>query len=301
MRRLPPLAALPAFEAAARLGSMTAAAAELGRTHSAISKQVAHLQEALGVALFEREGARVRLTAEGAAFAEETREALGQIERAARRVAGEGGATVTVKLSGALAARWLIPRLPGFQALRPEVELRLAMAAGGTRFGREGGAPDVLLSWDRLSHPLEELALAAGTGGAVRALGDAGFGPVAAPTFGASAPEGRFVARALIENADAPGLWPGWSALSGRRVEAPERRVFPNTSLCVEAAAAGLGAALVERRLVERELAAGALVAPAGFAPWPGGFVAVAPQRPRRAVAALLDWLAADPPRAGLP
>jgi DNA-binding transcriptional LysR family regulator len=301
MRRLPPLAALPAFEAAARLGSMTAAAAELGRTHSAISKQVAHLQDALGVALFEREGVGVRLTPEGAAYAEATREALGQIERATRRLTGEGAATVTVKLSGALAARWLIPRLPGFQALRPDVDLRLAMAAGGARFGREGGAPDVLLSWDRLSHPLEDLALAAGPGRAVRALGDAGFGPVAAPSLGAAAPEGRFVAPALIENADAPGLWPGWAALSGRRVEAAERRAFPNTSLCVEAATAGLGAAVVERRLVERELAAGALVAPAGFAPWPGGFVAVAPRRPRRAVSAFLDWLAAEPPRADLP
>jgi DNA-binding transcriptional LysR family regulator len=301
MRRLPPLGALPAFEATARLGSMSAAALELGRTHSAVSKQIAHLQAALGVALFERDGAGVKLTPEGVAYRAAVAEALEGLERATLRLAGADGATVTAKVSTALAARWLIPRLPGFQAARPEIDLRLAMASGGARFGREGGEADVLVSWDRLSHKVEDLLLAAGPGATARALGAAAFGPVAAPGLGATVEPGGFRAPALIEHAEAPALWPGWEALSGRRADSPARPVFPNTSLCIEAAVAGLGAAIVERRLVERELAAGALTAPAGFAVWPGGFVAIAPRRPRRPVAAFLDWLAADPPRADVP
>ena len=84
MADLPPLSALPAFEATARLGAMSAAAAELGRTHSAISKQIAHLEDALGTALFAREGQGVRPTQEGADYAEAVREALGLLRQIGR-------------------------------------------------------------------------------------------------------------------------------------------------------------------------------------------------------------------------
>src|SRR4051812_1447578 len=85
-RRLPPFKAVRAFEAVARLGSMVAAADELGVTHGAISKQIAQLEELLGRALLERTPLGVRATAEGLAYATELREALDQIHRASRRL-----------------------------------------------------------------------------------------------------------------------------------------------------------------------------------------------------------------------
>jgi DNA-binding transcriptional LysR family regulator len=299
MRRLPPLAALPAFEATARLGSMTAAAAELGRTHSAVSKQVRHLQQALGTALFERDGAGLRLTPDGEAYRKAVALALDALERAGAEIGPAAGApTVTVKCSTALAARWLIPRLPGFRALRPEVDLRLAMSAGGARFARDGTECDVILSWDRLSHPLDELTAALGPDSVVTALGDAEIGPVAAAGLPLWREGEGWRAPALIDHDEAPELWARWREASGVAFEAPARASFPSTSLCIEAAVAGMGAALAERRLVDRDLESGALVAPCGFTRWPGGFVGVRAGRAGRAADAFLRWAASDPPRA---
>jgi DNA-binding transcriptional LysR family regulator len=299
MRRLPPLAALPAFEATARLGSMTAAAAELGRTHSAVSKQVRHLQQALGTTLFERDGAGLRLTPDGEAYRKAVALALDALERAGSEIGPAAGApTVTVKCSTALAARWLIPRLPGFQALRPEVDLRLVMSAGGARFARDGADCDVILSWDRLSHPLDELTAAMGPDAVVTALGDAEIGPVAAPGLALRREGAGWRVPTLIDHDEAPELWARWREAAGVGIDAPSRASFPSTSLCIEAAVAGMGVALAERRLVDRDLESGALTAPCGFARWPGGFVGVRAGRAGRAADAFLRWAASDPPRA---
>ena len=81
-RSLPPLNALRAFEAAARLQSYTAAAHELGVTQGAISRQVANLEEMLGVPLFVRVRQRISLTPAGTAYAEEVRDALNRLSAA---------------------------------------------------------------------------------------------------------------------------------------------------------------------------------------------------------------------------
>ena len=81
-RTLPPMAMLHSFAAAARHGSFSRAAAEVGLTQSAISRQIAHLEEWLGVSLFDRTGRRVSLNEAGRAYAEEVEAALGAIRRA---------------------------------------------------------------------------------------------------------------------------------------------------------------------------------------------------------------------------
>ena len=290
MADLPPLSALPAFEATTRLGAMSAAAAELGRTHSAVSKQIAHLEAALGRRLFERDGQGVRPTQEGADYAEAVREALSLLRRATRRLtAPEARRPLTVRLSGALAARWLIPRLPEFQARRPEIEVGLSVTAGGAAFGREPGDWDVLLSWDRLTRPLETLRAEAGPAARTRILGDAAFGPVCAPGLLWETEEGEVLGdRILHAEID---LWTPWASATGRRIGPGATRVLPNTALCAEAALAGMGAALVERRLVADALEAGRLTAPLGFLTLEGGFAAVL-RRPSRRADAFLDWLA---------
>ncbi len=81
MRRLPPLSSLRAFEAVARLGSVTKAADEIGRTHGAVSRQLRSLQEAFGAPLFEKDGTGPRLNRAGLRLAETVREAIEEIER----------------------------------------------------------------------------------------------------------------------------------------------------------------------------------------------------------------------------
>lgn len=295
MRRLPPLNALPAFEATARLGSMKAAAGELGRTHSAISKQVAHLEEAMGVALFEPDGVGVRATAEGAAYALAVGEALDALVGAGerlRRAAREP--SVVVRCSAGLAARWLIPRLPGFLQRHPDIDVRLTVAQGGGLIGGERLDDDLVLSWDRLTAPIGDLLDAVGPGATAHPIGDAAFGPVAAPGVAPEVDGDGAATLALIDHAGAPDLWPGWSALTGRVVRASSRVAYPSTLLCIEAAAAGLGACVVERRLVARELESGALTAPYGFAPWPRGLIAIRRGPGRPADAAFLAWLAEE-------
>jgi LysR family glycine cleavage system transcriptional activator len=292
MRRLPPLTALPAFEATARLGSMTAAARELGRTHSAISKQVAHLEQALGAALFEPEGVGLKLTAVGVAYAAEVSDALGRLARATEAAAqADDGPQLNVHLSGALAARWLIPRLSEFEALRPDVAVRLQLSTASPDRWRDLGPRDMLLSWDRLGPSVGDLLKTVGPGAEALPVGDAAYGPVASPATAVRRDADGAATMALIDHAEAPGLWSGWQTLSGVAVTASDRHVFPNTLLCIEAAVAGLGATVVERRLVARELDAGALVAPFGFVSWPGGLVAVRRGRRSASAAAFVAWL----------
>lgn len=112
-RRLPPFKAVRAFEAVARLGSMVAAADELGVTHGAVSKQIAQLEELLGRPLFERTPLGVRVTAEGLAYAAELREALDQIHRASRRLFDSqvSSPPLRVVAPATFAMQWLIPNL----------------------------------------------------------------------------------------------------------------------------------------------------------------------------------------------
>ncbi len=110
----------------ARLGSMSAAAAELHVTHGAVSRQLATLEGWLGAALFEQAGRRVRLTAAGAAYAEAVGVALDSIGAATQRFVEAGsGRLLVVNSLPTLAMRWLMPRLTRFQREHPAVELHL--------------------------------------------------------------------------------------------------------------------------------------------------------------------------------
>src|SRR4051812_5501946 len=107
MRRLPPLAAIRAFEAAARHQSFTAAALELGMTQAAVSYQMKLLEERLGVALFRREGKRVVLTPAGARAQPQVAQAFDTLDAAFARVRGEDEHSLTVSTSQTFANTWL--------------------------------------------------------------------------------------------------------------------------------------------------------------------------------------------------
>lgn len=126
-RDLPPLRALTAFEAAARLGSFRLAAGELGITRSAVSHQVKALEQRLGVQFFRRDARRAELTQIGHIYYPAIREAFDQIEsqtRALRPAANDNELTIQVYVTVAL--KWLIPRLHDFEKRYPDMKVRLS-------------------------------------------------------------------------------------------------------------------------------------------------------------------------------
>ncbi len=130
--RLPPLKALPVFEAAARLNSFSAASEELAITQSAVSHQIKQLETYLGERLFWRSGRRVTLTDEGGRqYFDAIGSALLQIERASEQLLG-GHEESRLRLSvfSSFAVRWLVPpRLPDLQRLHPQIDLALEMSS----------------------------------------------------------------------------------------------------------------------------------------------------------------------------
>ncbi len=137
-RRLPPLNALRAFEAAARHQSMVAAAAELGVTPAAVSEQVRGLETRLRTPLFQRGARGIVLTEEGRAFLPGLSDGFDRLAWASeaiheRRVRGRVG----ISLLPALAAGWLVPRLPDLRRALPGVDLLIRTERRLIDFARE--------------------------------------------------------------------------------------------------------------------------------------------------------------------
>lgn len=284
MRQLPPLNALPAFEATARLGSVSAAAQELGRTHGAISKQLQALSEALGVELFKRAGTGLRLTAQGEALSAEVAKALDILAEATEQTRHDPGQPIlTLGISATFASRWLMPRLPRFAARHPAVEIDFRMAG---RVPFKVSECDLILSWDRLRTPRT-------AGEEAIVLGDVAFGMVHAPGYPVSGGDpDRHVDTRLLPDTNRR-VWDDWAALSGVTVTSPRSYPVPQTGLLIDAATSGMGAAILERRLIEEELDDGRLVAPFGFQTIKDGFWAFLPRRSVRkpTSVAFIDWL----------
>ena len=284
MRKLPPLNALPAFEATARLGSVVLAAEELGRTHGAVSKQLRNLSAALGVELFQKAGTGLRLTVVGEALLPRVASALDIIDEAseaARRSAT--GEVLTLGISATFATRWLMPRLPRFHNAHPGIKIEFLMAG---RMMMDVSQYDVVVTWDRLRFHPEP-------GEPYEPLGDVAFGLVHAPGYPVRVSgQAAHVELRLVPDT-APKQWETWGALSGITVTSEREQVVPNTGLLVNAATAGLGAAILERRLIEEELDDERLVAPFGFTVIEGGFGAFISGRGAAKPAArqFVEWL----------
>ena len=125
MRRLPPLAAIRAFEAAARAENFTAAAAELGMTQAAVSYQVKSLEERLGSPLFVREKGRARLTPLGQRLLPPLSGAFDAIEAAFASHREEDESLLTITTTHTFANTWLAWRLGVFQMEHPDLAVRM--------------------------------------------------------------------------------------------------------------------------------------------------------------------------------
>ena len=285
MRRLPPLSTLQAFEAVARLGSVTRAAEELGRTHGAVSKHLRTLQEHAGLALFDKVGTGLAPNAGGRRLAEAVGKALDEMAIAYEETTRQTGPVLKVACSATFAMRWLVPHLAEFSKARPDVSLRLSMTSA--REMREDREADLVILWDRSAYPQEDQVRAV-------VLAEARFAPVAAATYPARIAAGRLETSCLIIHDHTTRAWDLWSRSSGVRAVASRSISFPHTHLCIEAALGGLGVAMVEQRLVAQELAGGRLRVVGPRQSLAGGFAAIPnARRPMSAEAkAFLEWLA---------
>jgi LysR family transcriptional regulator, glycine cleavage system transcriptional activator len=259
-RRLPPLKTLPAFEIAADRLSFSAAAGELNLTHGAISRQVKALEDHLGVPLFRRRNRRLELSTAGVALLPAVRQALYLLETSAAQVAAppKQGALV-VSCLATFMMRWLIPKLYGFGALHPKIEVRLAASHAPVDFVRDG--IDIAIRLGRRSWPRNITA---------SAFLEDRIGPVCSPAL----LEGRRLERpadlrrcTLLHTETRPDAWSDWLRKAGAiGTHAADLR-FEHSYFLLEAAASGLGVAIGSYPLVEPDLRSGRLVAPFGFVP----------------------------------
>jgi LysR family transcriptional regulator, glycine cleavage system transcriptional activator len=128
MRKIPPLAAVRVFEAAARHANFTRAAEELGMTQAAVSYQIKLLEERLGAALFARNGRAVMLSDLGRRIAPQITGAFDTLGEAFASVRIESESVITIAAPRTLATNWLAARLGSFQLLRPELAVRLLVS-----------------------------------------------------------------------------------------------------------------------------------------------------------------------------
>ncbi len=139
VRHLPPLAALRAFEAAARHLNFTRAAEELHLTHGAISHQMKALEASLGARLFRREGRKLLLTDAGQRFASRLRDLLGDLRAAVAEVTQRRDQQeLTISVLPSFASLWLIPRLASFHAAHPEIDVNIRATQALAEFGPDG-------------------------------------------------------------------------------------------------------------------------------------------------------------------
>lgn len=283
----PPLNALRAFEAFARHGGMTAAAAELCVTHGAVSRQVRVLQEALGAPLVTGPRHRLVLTPAGAALAARLSGAFAAINDAVAAARPGDHREIEISCLGTLALKWLIPRLGTFLAAHPEVRVRLSESYAPVDFARDRFHGAI-----RILNPDTETP-----GAEVTPFLPQYQGPVAAPHV---TPPGQsleaFAALPRLHAATFPESWRVWSELTGVALPpAGIEREFGHNHSMIEAAAAGMGAAIAPWVFVAPDIAAGRLVAPFGFALRPSQFAFLRPAgRKDAAVDAFRDWLVAE-------
>jgi len=256
---MPPLSALRAFEAAARLMSFSKAADELNVTPAAISHQIHALEQDLGVGLFRRLNRSVELTASARVLLPGLSDAFAGIQAAVRRLrAHNDTGTLTVTASPSFAAKWLVLRLHRFQERSPEVDVRISASDEIVDLTR--GDFDVGIRYGTGRYPGLEVELL---------LKNEVF-PACSPQLLASGPPLRtpddLPRHTLIhDQAEARDplvpTWPMWLKAAGvKNVPATAGITFNSMSLALDAAVAGQGIVLAYSNIAAADLAAGRLV-----------------------------------------
>ncbi len=244
---LPPMLPLRAFEAAARLGAVTAAAAELHVTHTVISKHIKQLEDFLGVKLTTRDGRRIALTPSGQAYATQVISAFTSLRQATRSLTrSELANDVIVSVSPAFATRWLLPRLDTLKATFPELRIHVDMSYA-YRDLDAGDADIAIRHGDKHLEGLVSIKAGHDNMVPVAARGSVGAEILAKGDF-----HSLSEVIALQENWER-----GWAEWCQRFKESNADfttlsvRQFPDSSLVFEAVKAGLGVGLVRQSYLE--------------------------------------------------
>ena len=293
-RAPPPLNALRTFEAFARHGSMTRAAAELCVTHGAVSRQIAALQASLGVALVAGPRHALTLTQTGAKLAEGLTPAFGAIMDAVDGARQGAVREIEISCLGTFALKWLIPRLPSFLEAHPEVRVKLSESYVPVDYRRDRFDGAIRIVEPDQVHVRTE---------ATPFLSQH-QGPVGSPSMMAQLPTIDALAGApRLHSATFPRAWSVWAELAGVTLPAAAmEREFAHNHSMVEAAIAGLGVAIAPWAFVAPDVMAGRLAAPFGFVERPSRFVFLRPEgRKDAAVDAFRDWLVAEGARSPSP
>ena len=259
-RKIPSTVALSVFEAAARHESFVRAAAELHLTESAVSRQIATLEDFVGSRLFSREKKQIALTEAGRRYASAIRPSLDELEAQTLSAMGsrDGGGVLELAVIPTFAARWLLPRLPEFRRRFPQITVNISERA--EPFAFRGTPFDMALHFDDPSwegvHKVH--------------LFDEEVVPVVSPVhFDVQSlrEAGNFLRVPLLVKRSRPEAWHRWFELAGctGAIPAPAMR-FELYGTVIEAAKSGLGAGLVPRFYVQDDLQGGALAMPLDLA-----------------------------------
>jgi LysR family glycine cleavage system transcriptional activator len=300
MRPLPPLNALRVFEVAARTGSYAEAAAELGLTHGAVSRQIAALEGWLGQRLFARGGRRMVATPIARVFAAEVSLSFDRLIAAAE-ACGRPGARRILRVSAptTFAMRWLIPRLERFHQEQPHVEVAVTTVSTVHEELRSGF--DVAIrrgvagegAWPRYH--------------AIPVLEDADT-LIMSPALFAKHPvrvPADVEGHVLLASETRPGDWIDWLEAAGlSHLVARPRRLFDHFFVTRQAVEDGLGIGIGPLPLLEIDVASGRIMTPLPeIRIWRTGYVALTALDAEKtgSLTAFLAWLAAEQGRARSP
>ncbi|MCQ6255237.1 LysR substrate-binding domain-containing protein [Pseudomonas sp. Q11] len=251
---LPPLNPLRAFEAAARLCSLTTAAEELNVSQVAVSRQVRVLEEYFRVALFRRLHRGIELTREGKELYEGITHAFQDISNAARKVSRRGRRNIlSIQSYTTFSQRWLIPRLANFHDVNESIEVRLSSSLAPVDFETQNIDASIRSGhgdWPDLH---------------AEKLVDIELIPICSPMLMESAklesPQDLSHIR-LLHSMARPNDWASWLSSVNAGVDADAGIRFDNSALAYEAASMNIGMAIAVKAFVERQIKNGSFIAP---------------------------------------
>ena len=289
-RRLPPLNTLRSFEAAARFASFSLAAEELNVTHGAVSRAVRHLEDELGLKLFERATRKVTLTAPGAVYAAAIRDALDRLAAATIAITQDQSVGVlNVSTLDSFAAKWLVPRLFRFRLAHPDIDVRLATSEALANMTTDGIDIAIRFGGGRYAGLASETLMLVEVFPACspRLLGGAN---------GLRTPED--LRHQTLIHGDFDISWEMWLRTAGvEGIDARRGPTFLSPDHALQAAIQGEGVVLARSALVSDDLSAGRLVRPFDLSlPAETAYYIVYPPRAleRPKVRAFRDWLLAE-------
>ena len=282
-RKLPPFAAVRAFEATARHMSVKTAADELCQTPSALSHQIKALEGFLDTQLFERSGNRLTLTLTGQGYAGKLTQLLDSFQDETQAARG-GAQTLRVLSTPGFAARWLVPRMPRLDFAR-DIRLRVSNGAPSLDFATNDA--DVVIQWSDRPTP----------GLSVQPLMASVRYPVISPALkareGVSRPEDLLRLSLFYDETD--DAWPEWFAAAGLGgAKLPDGPTYPNCELSTTMVEQGQGVSLAYDAVVRGTLATGRLERLFDIVTQPMAIYSVACQEARAdepRIAAFREWL----------